>query len=907
MAKHQWQNRVARRLRALLHGEAMDRELEEEIRLHIALETEDLIRTQGVSPEEARRQAMVAFGGLERYRGEHRDVRGVGWIERPLQDLRYALRGMKRSPGFAVAVVLTLALGIGANTAMFSVVDRLLFRAPPMMPHPDRVHQVYLSNTFRGKEYTNWGVQYKRYVDLTQFTRSFTRTALYTQRQLAIGAGEVGREMSVGAVSASFFGLFDASPALGRYFTTAEDEPPDGTPVAVLGYGYWQTRYGGRTNALGQHVKIGATTYTVVGVAPEGFVGLWPDAPPAAFIPIAAYGAEMRSRLVGLPADEDWWTTYHWTWARMLAERKPGVTVAAANADLTRAYVRSYRIQLSENPHATPLAESNPHAEIASVLSDRGPKESSTAKVATWISGVALIVWLIACANVANLLLARAMRRRREIAVRLALGIGRGRLAAQLLTESVLLALMGGVAGVAVAQWGGALLRARLLSKTSTATVVGDPRTLLFAGAAAVIAGFLAGLAPLLQTRRTSLTRELREGAREGTYQRSATRVALLVLQATLSATLLVGAGLFVRSLLKVRTVPLGYDVAPVAVVDLNMRGVVLDSAQKVTLRQRLLDAARTIPGVESAALQRTMPFWSTWDEDLHVAGIDSVSRLGEFDLNAVSPGYFATMGTRILRGRGITDEDVAGAPGAMVVSEAMARKLWPDKDAVGQCVRVGADTVPCTYVVGIAEDIKNSSLSDDPSLYYYVASAQMLPDQGGLFIRTRGDVARSTEIIRRTLQRVMPGGSYVTVTPMSDVLGSETQSWQLGATMFVIFGILALVLAAIGLYGVIAYNVAQRFHELGVRVALGAGAPDLVRLVLSQGMRVATIGLVLGVAIALAAGRWLKPLLFQESPHDPVVLGIVAAVLLGVAALASFIPALRAAHVDPVRALRTE
>ncbi len=821
------------------------------------------------------------------------------------QDVRYAARGLRNRPGFTLAVVVTLALGIGANAAMFSIVDRLLFRPPPMMAHPARANRVYLKSTFMRRQAISSGVQYARYVDLTKWTTSFAHTAEFTAPSLAVGTGTAAREMTIGAVSAGFFKFFDAPPAIGRYFTPAEDTTPVGAPVVVLSYGYWQTQYGGRRSALNDVIHIGAGTYTVIGVAPKGFVGLWPEKPPAAFIPITAYGAEMGKQ-IRIPG-QTWWGTYNWTWASMIVERKPGVTVAQADADLTQAYQRSYQAQLAVDRRMPPLARTRPQAIAASILSNRGPHESSLAKVVTWLSGVALIVWLIACANVANLLLARALRRRREIAVRLALGVTRLRLASQLLTESFALALLGGIAGVAVAQWGGALLGALFLSRGAPAEVLNDPRTLIFAGITAVAAGLLTGLAPLFQAGRTDLTQDLKSGVREGTYHGSRIRTGLLVFQGTLSVLLLVGAGLFVRSLANVKATPLGYDADRVDAVSLNMRGVTLDSAGENALRLQLLAAAKAVPGVEDAALQLTMPFWSMWVTELHVAGYDSVSKLGQFQLNAVSPGYFTTMGTRIIRGRGITEQDRAGAPRSIVVSQAMAQKLWPNADAIGKCVKVGADTVPCSYVVGIAENIKTQKLDDDPGLLYYLSWAQYAPDQGGLFIRTRGDAARYTDAIRKALQPVMPGVAYVTVTPMSDVIGQQTESWQVGATMFLAFGLLALVLAAVGLYSVIAYNVAQRTHELGVRVALGARMEDLVRLVLRQGIVLSTAGIVLGALIALGVSRWVQPLLFNESAHDPVVYGLVALALLIVATLASFIPARRAGRVDPMQALRSE
>jgi predicted permease len=326
-----------------------------------------------------------------------------------------------------------------------------------------------------------------------------------------------------------------------------------------------------------------------------------------------------------------------------------------------------------------------------------------------------------------------------------------------------------------------------------------------------------------------------------------------------------------------------------------------------VGLRHRLLEAAKTIPGVQNASLASSVPFWSSWSENLFVEGIDTVSRLGQFDLNSVSPEYFSTLGTRIVRGRGISDGDVEHSPRAMVVSQAMGKVLWPGKDPIGQCVRMSADTMPCTYVVGIAENIKNESLSADSGYFYYVPAAQLSPQNGGLFVRTRGASTALRETVRRRLQREMPGASYIIATPFRDVIGAQTRSWELGATMFVAFGVLALALAAIGLYSVIAYNVAQRTHELGVRVALGAQARDVVRLVVTDGLRLAGMGVAIGAAIALAASKWVKPLLFNVSPTDPAVFALVVVTLVAVAMAASWLPARRASRVDPNVALRAD
>jgi len=593
----------------------------------------------------------------------------------------------------------------------------------------------------------------------------------------------------------------------------------------------------------------------------------------------------------------------------MIARRKAGVPEASANADLTNAYLRSYARNKEMSPGLTDVSISKPRAMIAPVLTARGPQASETSKVARWVSGVAAIVLLIAAANVANLLLARALRRRREVAVRLALGVSRARLLAQLMTESVLLAAIGGALGLAIAQFGGTILRKQFIPTADAVPVLGDARTVLFASVAVLVVGLLTGLAPALQSGRGDLTTALKSGSREGTYHRSRMRVALLVLQGALSVVLLVGAGLFVRSLGNVGAMRMGYDLDRLLWVGVEERGEKLADAEKSALRQRLEDAARGLQGVESAARAVTVPFWMSWNEGISVAGHDTaLLNRYQWRIQAASPQYLQTMGTRLLRGRNIETHDTEKSPKVMVVSASMAKLLWPDKDALGQCVRIGADTNPCTEVIGIAEDIRaDEDFAADKFMYYYRPVTQASPNGGGIFVRTSGAAARSTETVRRQLQALMPGATYVTVTPMSQIFAPNVRSWRLGATMFVAFGGLALVLAAVGLYSVIAYNVTQRTHEMGVRVAFGAQVGDVVRLVLREGLTLAGVGVAIGGGIAWYAARWVAPLLFNVEPRDPQVFAVVVATLLLVAAVASLIPAMRAARVDPNVALRAE
>jgi predicted permease len=892
--------RLLRRLSHWIRLRSNHAELADELAFHREMIERDFVQ-RGLSPDDARDAARRAMGNETFMREEARAVWLMPSLEALWQDATYTLRGLRRNPTFALGVTITLALGIGANAAMFSLVDRLLFRPPALMADPASVHRVYLFRTIRGKE-SQTGFPYPRFADIARSSTEFSQTAGFSMRELGVRTGDATRLMPIAVVSAEFFRFFDAPPLRGRYFAASEDAPPDGAPVAVLTKSAWKSQFGSREDILGTAVQIGPVKYTIIGVAPEKFVGLWPYRPPVAFIPLATFAAS---------DGRNWTTNYGRQFGlEMMVRRKPEISVSAATADLTNAFLRSYQTLVATNPRATPASVARPRAVAASILTERGPEPSSVARIATWVSGVTVIVLLIACANVANLLLARTLRRRREVAVRVALGVSRARLFWQLITEGVLLALLGGVASLAVAVWGSEVLRAAFLPGTERVSLITDSRTLLFVGAVAIGTGFLTGIVPVLQAGRLSLMSDLKAGAREGTYQRARLRTLLLVTQAALSVVLLVGAGLFVRSMRNVRDVKLGFDPEPVLVVSLaNMRITGFDSAAATALRLRLLAAAGSVPGVAHASLQEAIPLAGSTSWPIFVTGIDSVSALGEFNFNTVSADYFATMGTRILRGRGFQATDIDGAQRVAVIGESMGAALWPGQNPLGRCLRVGlTDSAPCIYVVGVAEDIHSHTIEPESKTFsYYLPAAQWYPQEGGLFVRAKGDANGLVEPLRRRLQREMPGASFVTVTRLADVVDAKMRSWRLGATVFTAFGVLALVLAAVGLYSVIAYNVVQRKHELGVRVALGAGRAAVVRLVMAQALRFAVAGVVIGGAIALAAGKWIAPLLFNQSPRDPAVFGIVICALLGVAAAASSVPALRAASVDPKTALQSD
>jgi len=593
----------------------------------------------------------------------------------------------------------------------------------------------------------------------------------------------------------------------------------------------------------------------------------------------------------------------------VMVRRKPDVSIEQAEADASQAFRRSWQAARVDQPTTPPLETAAPQVAVSSLRPGAGPAPGLEARTALWVTAVAALVLLIACANVANLFLARALRRQRETAVRLALGVSRRRLMMQSVTESLVVALIGGAAALLVAQWAGAAIRSMLITTQGAPIgVLSDGRTLGVALGLAIGVGVLVGLVPSSLSGRGDIARTLRGGARGGMSEGARLRTGLLVTQGALSVVLLVGAVLFVRSLNAVKALPMGYDVDRVLLVSRVIRGPFPSDSAHVSLRRLLLSTAQSHPGVEAAAWVSSAPFVSTSYTPLFVAGIDSVARLGVFTYQATTPDYFRTMGTRILRGRGFAAEDRFGAPNVAVVSESMARVLWPQRDAIGQCFRLRSDTMPCVTIVGVAEDMVQRDITATQRYHYYMPIEQFTRTFGnGMVLRLRGDPAIEAEMIRAALQRVMSGGSYLTVQPLREIVQNERRSWRMGATMFGAFGVLALIVAAVGLYGVIGYNVTQRMHELGVRVALGAQRADILRLVVGQSTRLAFAGIALGMVAAALASRWIQPLLFRQSATDPLVYVAVGTTMLLVSLAASAMPAFRAARADPNTALRAE
>lgn len=895
-------NDLRYRVRALFRRADVERELEDELRFHIAREADKLERS-GMPRDAAVRAATLAFGGVDRFKEDSRDARGVRLLEHLAQDVKYALRGMRSRPAFTAVVVVTLGLGVGVNAAMFGVIDRLMFRAPRYLIDPASVNRVYTAElNAQGERPFDRSLEYPRYEDLTRWIRSISQTAAFAYRNMAVGDGDETQPLLVAAASATYFDFFDVHPVLGRFYSASEDSLPAGSAVAVIGYSFWQSRYGGSRDVLAKSIRLGTQLYRIIGVAPPGFEGVSDGRLPVAIVPLKAFAAAQRA---------DFYRDYGWGWLEVIVRRKSGVSTADATADLTSAYRRSWIAERAGGGSTSLVDVMRPQAMAGPLQLARGPMAGPETKVLSWIGGVALVVLLIACANVANLLLARALRRRRELAVRRAIGGTRARLVQQLLTEMSVLAAIGTAAGLAGAQLAARGFQRLLASAGGDWPVVTDARTLAFAIGLTIATAILSGLLPAIDAGSGDVAGSLKAGSREDGYRHSRVRATLLVSQTALSVVLLVCAGLFVRSLQEVRSLHLGYDVDRIAYVEASMRGVRLSKERQLALAADLENTARTLPDVEKASLIVSVPFYASEGHSLFVQGIDSVRKLGRFALQAGSPDYFGAMGTRILRGRGIAAEDRPDAPRVAVVSEAMAKVLWPNQDAIGKCFRIGSDTMPCTSVVGIAENIRSRELSQAGDFTYYLPIGQYRtafePPMLAMFVRVSGRPENIAAAMRARLQQLMPQPAFLRVLPMRDIIDPTMQAWTSGAKMFFAFGALALALAAVGLYAVIAFAVAQRTREIGVRIALGAASRDVLRLIVGEGVRVTLVGVGVGMAVALAGSNKIAALLFNESPHDPAVYGVVASTLLIVGILASALPASRATRVDPNVALREE
>jgi predicted permease len=893
---------LLKQLRALFRKRAVEAEMAEEVAFHLEMEIAENER-RGMSAEEARRMALLSYGGTERFTERVREVRWTRWLEDVAADVRYAGRMLSRRPGFALAIVLTLGLGIGGTTAIFTVVDALFLRAPEGVADVATLRKVYIARDDGGVQTGPEGGpgSWVDYVNMRERVRAFAAVgASVGARMVDLGRGAEATQLRADAISNGYLDVLGVQPALGRLIGAEADAPSGAARVAVISHGVWQTHFGGRADVLGETLLLNGERVEIVGVTQHGFGGL--DAEPVdVWLPASMAGP--MGMMFDAP-DYDWRTNVGMAGIDYIARLAPGVDDATATVE-AGAVIR----QAAEGE---PMLDATPNVIMGGLMQADAVGGSEAADLSLWLAIVASLVLIIACANVANLLLARAMTRRRELAVRLAIGAGRWRVARQHLTESLLLALLGGAAGIWIAAAGMRLMQ-RFPLPPSAGTF--DGRLLLFALGVSILTGLLFGTLPALRSTRIDLVTGLRDSRSAGASTRSATRRTLVALQVSLSLALLIGAGLFVRSLRQVNSIDAGADIDRLLMVNTDLRRAGFTTDESEALYERAMQSVAAVPGVESAAMIHFEP--------LDGAGMSiSWSLPGRRQpdwvvegpyINLAGAGYFETAGTRILRGRGIEPTDTRGEPVA-VVNEAMARALDDGGNVVGRCVALGDQVTDggCTHIVGVVETQLRRYLDPDsrvPVVFMARAQAPNTISWGGptLLVRTTGAPAERAAAVRAAVQALSSDLPFVRVQPVMENISSQILPHQLGATLFSLFGLLALVLAAVGLYGVLGYFVTERTPEIGIRRSLGAPAGSVVRLVILQGTVPVTVGVVIGLAAAYAGTRFLSSLLFGVDARDPASFAGAAAFMIAVAAVASVIPAWRAARVSPMVALRED
>jgi putative ABC transport system permease protein len=907
MNLERWFHIVPLRIRSLFRRGAVENELDEELRDHLERRTEEGV-ANGLNAEAARRAALLELGGIEQRKEECRDLRGVRWLEEFLQDLRYGFRLLRKNPGFSAIVILALALGLGANTALFSLFHSVLLGALPVR-NPE---QLVVLSTVNENADSITSFSYPMYRELRD--RNAVFSGMIAQAGAEMNASYAGEsEKAKGElVSGNYFEMLGVRPWRGRLFSQADDQTPGGHPVAVLSYDYWQRRFGGDPGIVGGKLILNNRPMTVVGVTPPGFYGT--DLSEASDIRVP-----MMMATVFRPFPANRLQNSGHQWMEVLARRKPNLSIAQAEAGLDVLYRQVHEAEIQQLParigeYNKRLARSS-HVKLLPGSQGLRQLQEQFSHALLILFGITLIILLITCANLANLFLARNAARSREIAMRLALGATRRRLMRQWLTESLLFALSGGALGVIVAVWTqSALLHFLPASeRMNLGRITLDPAVFGFALVAAVATAIVFGIIPALQISRGALAPQ-RGDPRLAQSDMSPRhfRGALVLLQIALSLPLLIGAGLFLHSLRNLKTIAPGFDENRVVLASLNPSLNGYPPERVRALYDEFLTHVRALPGVRSAALATGVVLSGGWDAiGVTVEGYQP--REGE-DMNPysnnVSPDYFATMRMPIVAGRDFNEHDNSKSGSVGIINQTMARYFFGNRNPVGKHFGTDAAAIHALdiEIIGVVQDAKYVSLKEKPKRHFYVPVAQQpqLFDMT-LHLRTNGDPRPVVSLLRETLQEIDPNVPLYDVSTLETQLDDSLARDRLITWLSTAFGVLATLLATIGLYGVIAFSVAQRTREIGIRMALGAQRFDVLRLVLQQVAFLVLGGLALGIFISLGGVRALGSLLYGIEATDPLAFLGAAAVLLGAAVLAAFSPARRATHVNPTVALRYE
>jgi putative ABC transport system permease protein len=878
-------SRLASLRRNLFSRPRVERDLDEELRAYLDQLTEEK-RQEGMGAEEARRAARLELGGLEQVKEEVRQVRTGQVLDEFLRDLRHGFRALRRNPAFTVVAVLALALGIGANTAMFSVAYGMLLRPLPY-PDADRVAVIYMR--YFPRDFAFGTMCIRDYLMWKESNRAFEDPALFRSLRMDIGGQEGVPEQVQGAsVTAGFFSTLQAPPLIGRTFASGEDKPAAAS-LAVLGESIWRRRFAASAAVLGRTILVNGAPSTVIGVMPGAF----------------RFPRRDTEVWTSLPLNPP--TRYGPWFYRGVARLRPGVTIEQAQAETNSIGLR----MMQQNPYYKRLT--------MPVLGLRDAVLGVTLKPAIMVLiGAVGLVLLIAVVNVANLMLARATVREREMALRLSLGAGRGRLVRQLLTESVLLAVMGGSAGLALA-WGGIeLIRAWNPGNLPLIDSVRlDWSALGFMIFVSMLTGILFGLAPALASARADLNSTLKEGGRTGAggQARGRARAALVVSEIAVSLMLLVGAGLLLRSFVNLERVTGGFSTPPRQILTVLISPgsrKYNDPRAGLAFYDEVLRRARNVPGVEIAAVTDSLPPDQQGDADTF--GMEGQT-LAPGETNpiisdaTVGPDFFRTLGIPLVKGRLFTNRDTQDSAPVAIVSEGFVRRFLPHQEAIGTRIRQSGPALGNQWmeIVGVVGNVKYLGLTVDTDPAYYMPFAQNYGPRMLLIVRSSGDATQLEGALRREVQSIDPGVTLAQAATMEQALTLSVSQPRFDTMLLSLFAGIALLLAAVGVYGLIAYSVAQRTHEIGVRMALGAARTDVVRMVVRQGAALAAIGIALGLGGAFALTQLLRTMLFGVGVTDALTFAAAPLAMMLVVLLATSVPALRATHISPVLALRYE
>ena len=888
------------RLGNLTTRRAQERRLREEIEEHIALQTAENLKA-GLSPVEARRQAMVKFGGVEGMKEEFRAVRGLVWIENLLQDVRYAIRSLRRTPGLTIFVVITLALGIGMTAATFSMVDGLIFRPYPV-PHPGSV--VTLVGTTHDSNFDDFS--YREYLDIRDKTKSYDGVIANADMQAVGFSAEPGATPRIKGgmmVSGNYFRVLGVEPRLGRGFREDEDRVPGRDAVVVLGPDFWKREFASDPSILGRTVRLNGTPFTVIGVAPETFPGMLTFGHPDFYMPLAMAGVFSTNLQKHFFEDRD---------DRELnvkARLKPGITLLQARNELevlAKNFERDY-------PQAN-------HSRGAMVYTQF---QAKTVEDTNWKFGVifvilALAVLLVACTNVAGLLLSRARARTREVAVRLALGAGRFRLIRLLLTESLILATLAGVAGIIIGYWEIEWFHTKESIVFMTELPLSIPfhmdgRVLLASLALALLSALLCGLAPALQSTRVDLVNGLKSAdvdvpGRKRLWGRNV----LVVVQVSMSLMLLTASFLMARSFQHSLLGGTGFAKEHLLMAGFDPRLVQYNATQTKQFYKLLTERMRETPGVKGATLTQNVPLGQD-DFDAVAFVPDGLQMPPDREnftatMDTVDEGYFDAMGITILRGRGFLASDTADAPRVVVVNQNLAKHYWPAGDAVGKHIRLDSRTGAPAEIVGIAQTIKYQGTIEEAMDFLYMPLAQHPVARMVLMLRSNGDPLQLVEPVKEVVRNLDPNLPLLQIRAYEDLyLNQAVYGPGIAIDLVRAMGAVGLLLAIAGLYGVVAYNVSRRTREIGIRIALGAGSSDVLRLVMGKGLVLVGIGTAIGLVMGVAVERLMNSMLFNAGGVDIVAYVIVVPALFVVTMLAAYVPARRASRIEPTQALRYE